>query len=730
MLANQHIATDSAELFPAEPPSEAVITARWDKAKGCLVSVSMLTYNHAKYLRQAFDGILNQVTNFGFEILVHDDASSDDSQAIIKEYHGRYPNIVKPIYQTENKYSQGIYPSVEFNYPRCNAAFIAICEGDDCWTDPAKLQIQIDALTAHPDVDLAFHQATKIDYSAPGLPQTRIGHYAETDRIVSFIEVLHRRNGPLPTASCVIRQRAFQDFFSFIRGRGYLTIGDLYLQFFGSIRGGAVYSARPMSIYRVNTTHSWSRSIIVDAAKKAAHEVAMIRSYCELDKITQGTFTDEFRKLIVQRVFWLFDGGRTSASLVERLGLHDLYDIYEALQDINAIQGNAGAAIGRNKYVIYGAGSGCGLLMRKMTSEDVVAIIDLYGGKVGQTMYGVPVDSVDNLSKYHTYPVIVSTFAHDTSSFDNLIAEYGFDPSQIIYFWRGMVALIDIDRMLPITERSLSLYNQQKMAPEQIPVQLTPSASTNNEPRKAQPMQTVWTMAWSELPPVTYSDSPERHAYAPVVPKANYSPWRTDAPFLEAFSIIQGLTLVDIYRCFELWSLLRQCVARDGEIIEIGVWRGGTSALLAKCRDLHSPGKKLFLCDTFSGVVKSSTRDRHYRGGEHANTHIDILKGALQMVGAPDATILEGIFPDDSAHLLPQGTKFCFAHIDVDTYQSAKDCFEYIWPRLTPGGAVVFDDYGFQYCGGVTTLCNELASGEDRVFIHNLNGHGILLKLA
>lgn len=123
-----------------------------------LVSIQCLVYNHEQYLRQCLDGFVMQKTNFAFEAIVHDDASTDGSANIIREYADKYPDIIKPIYETENQYSKK-----DDSLRRIiNAAFtpsskyIALCEGDDYWTDPYKLQKQVDFLEAHGDVSLVF----------------------------------------------------------------------------------------------------------------------------------------------------------------------------------------------------------------------------------------------------------------------------------------------------------------------------------------------------------------------------------------------------------------------------------------------------------------------------------------------------------------------------------------------------------------------------------------------
>lgn len=125
-----------------------------------LVSICCLTYNHAKYVRQCIDGFLMQKTSFPIEILVHDDASTDGTDVILQEYESKYPNIIFPIYETENKYSNGYRGRMDivFNYSRARGKYIASCEGDDYWTDPLKLQKQVDFMESHPEYSICFHR--------------------------------------------------------------------------------------------------------------------------------------------------------------------------------------------------------------------------------------------------------------------------------------------------------------------------------------------------------------------------------------------------------------------------------------------------------------------------------------------------------------------------------------------------------------------------------------------
>lgn len=124
-----------------------------------VVSISCITYNHAPYIRQCLDGFMMQQTNFAFEVLIHDDASTDGTAEIIKEYEARYPDVIKPIYEDENQWVKGRRGSAVFNFPRARGKYIALCEGDDYWTDPLKLQKQVDFLEKHEEFSMCFHRA-------------------------------------------------------------------------------------------------------------------------------------------------------------------------------------------------------------------------------------------------------------------------------------------------------------------------------------------------------------------------------------------------------------------------------------------------------------------------------------------------------------------------------------------------------------------------------------------
>lgn len=128
-----------------------------------LVSIECLTYNHEPYIAQTLDGFLMQKTNFPFEVIVHDDASTDKTADIICEYEKKFPKIIKPIYETENQYSKHDGSLARIVNAALKGKYVAMCEGDDYWIDENKLQMQVDFLERNPEYGMCFSNAKTVD---------------------------------------------------------------------------------------------------------------------------------------------------------------------------------------------------------------------------------------------------------------------------------------------------------------------------------------------------------------------------------------------------------------------------------------------------------------------------------------------------------------------------------------------------------------------------------------
>lgn len=220
---------------------------------------------------------------------------------------------------------------------------------------------------------------------------------------------------------------------------------------------------------------------------------------------------------------------------------------------------------------------------------------------------------------------------------------------------------------------------------------------------------------------------PKRHAI--IIPEASFSPWRSDRAFRDAYERIQGFSLVDEMRLYELWQLTRQLAPLPGDILEVGVWRGGSGCLVA-IQSQHSGSKaRVYLCDTFAGVVKASAEDPIYSGGEHGDTSPELVRSLARDLGLENIEVLVGAFPDESAAAIEKRV-FKLCHLDVDVYESTKASAEWVWPRLVEGGVIVVDDYGGDGMDGVQRAVDEFADQPSCRMIYNLNGHATLVKVA
>lgn len=220
-----------------------------------------------------------------------------------------------------------------------------------------------------------------------------------------------------------------------------------------------------------------------------------------------------------------------------------------------------------------------------------------------------------------------------------------------------------------------------------------------------------------------------RLSYQIIIPANTYAPWLNDQSFQKLYSDLKKNSLVNKYQAWELWQQVENCVKVDGDILEVGVWRGSTSMIMGgKLQQLGS-SKTIYACDTFEGVVKAGdSKDNYYKGGEHNDTSLEFVKRQAARFQIEHIYFLKGIFPEDTGAQI-EHVKFCLCHIDVDAYQSGKEVFDWVWPRLQVGGAVVFNDYGFPLTKGITRFVNEQFTRKDCVVIHNLNGNGIILKI-
>lgn len=265
-----------------------------------MVSICCTTYNHEKYIADAIESFLMQKTDFDYEILIHDDASTDKTPEIIREYEKKYPNIIKPIFQVENQHSKGVRISYTFNYPRAKGKYIAICEGDDYWTDENKLQLQVDFMEQHPDCSLCTHAAKKV--SPEKKEVLGIVRLNKGDCYYSTDEVIRGGGGMFATNSMFFPTKLVQllpDFYF------NAPIGDYPLTVNLSLNGNVFYIDRFMSAYRVMSEGSWSTQIKKDRNKAIEHQKKIIKMLTEINDFTNYKYSAAVEKRIVEIEFKL-----------------------------------------------------------------------------------------------------------------------------------------------------------------------------------------------------------------------------------------------------------------------------------------------------------------------------------------------------------------------------------------------------------------------------------------
>lgn len=224
-----------------------------------VVSVFCLAYNHEKYIRRTLEGFVNQKTNFKYEVLINDDASTDDTSSIISQYAQKYPDLIKPIYQKENVYSQGVNIVNDILKPLCHSKYVAFCEGDDYWISDNKLQLQYDALEENPDCSVAVH---KVNCCNPNdtkilrvIPESKYG--LDNTTVLSKDELIQlywiKGGYPFHTSSYFVRRSVLDVDLNLKRDVGILRKA--------LICGKAYYCDKPMSVRQLFTEGNFNNRI-------------------------------------------------------------------------------------------------------------------------------------------------------------------------------------------------------------------------------------------------------------------------------------------------------------------------------------------------------------------------------------------------------------------------------------------------------------------------------------
>ena len=220
------------------------------------VSICCVTYNHKPYIAQSIDSLLMQQTDFPFEILIHDDASTDGTAEIVQQYAAEYPTIIRTVLQTENQYSKRPIISPRFLFPLVRGQYVAICEGDDYWCSPNKLTNQCKGLEENRQINLSFHPVIvlKDGISKRGFHVS----LSRKEKRVRCRDIILGGGGYCPTASIMFRSSAIPDIRSCVEKA---PVSDKFVQIVASLNGGALFVPDPMAVYRSGHQGAWTRRI-------------------------------------------------------------------------------------------------------------------------------------------------------------------------------------------------------------------------------------------------------------------------------------------------------------------------------------------------------------------------------------------------------------------------------------------------------------------------------------
>ena len=224
------------------------------------VSVLCTVFNHEPYLRRTLESFVMQQTDFTFEVLVNDDASTDGSAAIIREYAELFPDIIRPFLQEKNLYSQGINIYDAVLYPAARGAYFALCEGDDCWTDREKLQRQADFLDAHPDYSACVHNSLVEKTGSGEKPSALFPR--DGDRDIPFETVLQGMSHAFHTSSILARRAYLLDPPDFRNVAFSYGFTDYAIGLWLTMKGRVRFLDSCMSLYRIGSNPSaWSSGV-------------------------------------------------------------------------------------------------------------------------------------------------------------------------------------------------------------------------------------------------------------------------------------------------------------------------------------------------------------------------------------------------------------------------------------------------------------------------------------
>ncbi|MDC3237188.1 glycosyltransferase [bacterium] len=234
-----------------------------------VVSVLAIAYNHEPWVAKSLESLISQRTDFPIEILVHDDASTDRTCDIIREYERKYPGLLKGVYQSENQYSKGEYPS-GILLGRARGKYIAICECDDYWKDPLKLQKQVELLESHPECSMAAAKTDVYQWENGRFNYKK--SFEGVGKDLLYFEDIYG-GCYLHTSTFLIPKKNFE-FYAEYREKGFY--GDTALRFIMLTLGPIAFLQKTVSVYQITGKGIWTS---LDSYSMAASHIELFKKF-------------------------------------------------------------------------------------------------------------------------------------------------------------------------------------------------------------------------------------------------------------------------------------------------------------------------------------------------------------------------------------------------------------------------------------------------------------------
>ena len=259
-----------------------------------LVTVCCLAYNHRPFIKSALEGFVNQKTSFKYQVIVHDDASTDGTQDIIKEYETQYPEIIQGIYQSENQYSKGIPLLKTYIAPLIQGKYVATCEGDDYWIDEKKLQKQFEVMEANPNLSACVHNTVFWNLRT-GKKET---HYSDSFEGILPKELIFKGGSSAFHTSSVFMRK---EYISTPQELTVKFIGDYPRAVYLALVGDIYYLTETMSVYRQFTFGSWSTKNNYSESINTVGQV--IKMLYAADELSNHEYHGIFERIIREKKY-------------------------------------------------------------------------------------------------------------------------------------------------------------------------------------------------------------------------------------------------------------------------------------------------------------------------------------------------------------------------------------------------------------------------------------------